>query len=411
MRYIFLSLLGICLIGCQRVVPTTGVVAKYQIAVPQVTKKTVSIDFTLSYDSLFSYFKFQPGKVLFDSKNQLGVDFPLSMRVLQKPQVLVRQNGLLGIVLPVQVDARPSIAGINAGLIQAKSNLFLDLNWNWKDINHRNISDIKFDYSWISQPEMRVLGFPVKVQGVVEPLINRQIPDIQDKLGRQLNQVTSLTSLTGILNRIPMSFDTQVGTIRLHAAEIDMKDLVFQTSGLQGKLQVRTALDIADTIKYQYNSRWTELRSASNHLPFRIELSYKRLEDFFRNSPQFKTYQFKLSADTTSIFVKLNAINGQKAEARIRLNPVLIDSNTIGLQVKSINLVGVPFFIRRHLQRKIDYSISQFRYSGAESLKLLKQNTWGLRLVDGQVNISTLLFTDTGIGLLGEIIGNWELRK
>jgi len=411
MRYLFLSFIGLFLLGCQRVVPSAGVVAAYQMVVPSVVNKTVSIDFTLSYDSLFSYFKLQPGKVLFDAKNQPGVDFPLSMRVLQKPQIQARQNGTIGIKMPVQVDARPSIAGVNAGLIQAKSNLLLDLNWNWKDINHRNISDVKFDYAWISQPEMRVLGFPVQVKGVVEPLINRQLPDIQDKLVRQLNHVTSLTSLTEILNQFPTSFNTQLGNIQLHAAEIDIKDLVFQPSGLHGKLQVRTALEIMDTVKYQNISRWAELRSASNRLPFRIELSYKRLEEIFKNAPQFKTYQFKLSADTTSIFVKLNAVNGQKAEARIRLNPVLIDSNTIGLQVKSIQLVGVPFYLRGHLKRKIDFSISQFKYSGTESLKLLKQNNWGLQLADAQVNIATLLFTDSSIGLLGEIIGNWELRK
>ncbi len=411
MRYLFLSFIGLVLMGCQRVVPTAGVVAKYQKVVPQVANKAVSIDFKLSYDSLFSYFNLQTGKVLFDSKNQSGLDFPLSLRVLQKPQVQIRTNGLLGIKLPVQVDARPSIVGINTGLIQAKSNLMLDLKWNWKDINHRNISDLKFTYSWISQPEMRVLGFPVQVQGVVEPLIDRQILEIQSKLSQQVNQVTSTTSLTRLINKLPMSFDTPLGNIRFQGAEVDMKDLVFQSNGLEGKLQIRTALSLADSFSIQSASIWTELRSASNQLPFRLELSYKRLEDLLKKYPQFKSYQFKLGADSTSISVKLNAIDGKRAEANIRLNPVLMDSATIGLRVKSIDLIGVPFFVRGHLKRKINQSISQFRYSGKESLRVFNQNTWGLKLADGQISIERLLFTDTGIGLLGEIVGNWELKK
>ncbi|WP_395768310.1 hypothetical protein [Aquirufa sp.] len=411
MRYVILSFLGLFLIGCQRAVPTVGVIASYQKLVPQVVNKTVSIDFNLSYDSLFSYVSLQEGKVFFDSKNQPGVDFPLTLRAIQRPQVQIRSNGVVGIKLPVQVDARPSIAGINTGLIQAKSNLLLDLTWNWKDINHRDIRDVIFSYSWITQPEMRVLGFPVQVKGIVEPLIDRQIPEIQSKFTQQLSQITSMGSLTRLVNKLPMSFETPFGKIRFQGADIDMKDLIFQTHGLRGKLLIRTALALTDSVSMASSSKLMELRTSSNLLPFRLELSYRRLEDLIKKYPQFKNYQFKLSADTSSIFVKLNAIDGKKAKASIRLNPMLIDSAIIGMQVKSIDLEGVPFFVRGHLKRKINQSISQFRFSGSESLLALNQNVIGLKLADGHVSFQRLFFTDSGIGILGEIKGNWELRK
>lgn len=411
MRYIIFVLWIFLLGACRRSIPMQGVVADYQEYTPKVIPKTIAIDFDIAYDSLFTYFNLRAGRTLYDSKNQSGIDFPLQLRLIQKPQVQIRRSGNVGIVLPVQIEASPKLAGINTGLIQAKSNLMFDFKWNWTDINHRDISELNLGYHWVSMPEMKVLGFPVQVQGIVDPLIQRQLPETQANLSQQLNRFLSPTALSGILNSIPMSYSTEYGMIGLHASEVDLKNVLFQNKGLHGILQVRTALDIGDVIEPANPNRWVELQSASNRLPFRFTLSYQRIVQLIKNIPEFKSYQFNITSDTSTIIVDLKSVYGKQMNSEIRVKPVLVGVNTIGLQVVSMELTGVPFLFRGHLKHKIISALNQFQFGGNVALQSFNQNSWGLQLEKGNVKIDKLIFNRFGLGLIGDISGNWVLRK
>jgi hypothetical protein len=36
---------------------------------------------------------------------------------------------------------------------------------------------------------------------------------------------------------------------------------------------------------------------------------------------------------------------------------------------------------------------------------------WGLRLENGEINLSQLVYTPNGIGVIGDIRGDWQLKK
>jgi hypothetical protein len=107
----------------------------------------------------------------------------------------------------------------------------------------------------------------------------------------------------------------------------------------------------------------------------------------------------------------LKGFGAERSEALLTLIPVQLDSNTVGVQLKDMSVTGVPFFIRGHINGKVFKAINAYKWSSVDALKLLNQNTWGLALSKGDVRIQQVTYTPKGIGLTGEIRGNWELRK
>ena len=410
MRYFVIFLALVISTACRNNLPVRGTESHFQMELTPIRPQTLAVEFSMRYDSLFSYLNFSPGKIIFDSKNQAGVDFPLQLVLLQNPRIQVEAGGKIGLHLPVKIEARPNVAGINAGLIQAKSNLKVDFQWNWQDINHHQIDQFRINYQWISKPEIRLMGFPVQVQGVVDPLVQRHLPSMQDLVLARLNQSLSPNSLVNLLNRVNMNYQSPLGAIALRAADVDVHALQFNSVGLAGKLLVRTALHVGDTLTRQTN-RWLEMKYQNQALPFQVELSYDKLTAILSQSMKLKTEQLRIQGDSLGLHVVLKGFGAERSEALLTLIPVQLDSNTVGVQLKDMSVTGVPFFIRGHIKCKVFKVINAYKWSSVDALKLLNQNTWGLALSKGDVRILQVAYTPKGLGVAGEIRGNWELRK
>ncbi|MHA8076331.1 DUF4403 family protein [Aquirufa sp. TARAVU-A1A] len=408
-NFLFLLLLTF-FTACKRQVLVQGTPAQFQLATPAVRSQTVAINFSMRYDSLFRYFQLTPGKLLFDSQKQKGIDFPLQIALLQPPRLQVGSQGNATLELPVKIDARPNIAGINTGLIQAKSNISLAFQWNWQDINHHQLDLRSLNYQWISKPEMRVLGFPVQVQGIVDPMIQRQIPAMQEKVAERLNQALSPSALRNLLNRVEMNFASPLGQVSLRSADVDVHDLTFNSSGIAGKLLVRTALILGESVDNQPN-RWLEMKDLNQSLPFQVSLGYDKILGLISQALHAKPTNLQLSADSVGIHVQVKGLATSRAMANIIVVPALLDSSKIGLNVKGFQVEGVPFFLRGHVRRKVLKALMAYSWSSSEALSLLKQNTWGLAVSNGELRIQQLTYSIKGLGVVGEIRGNWELRK
>jgi hypothetical protein len=410
MRYFISLFVFVIVTACSRDLPVHGTLGSYQTEIKPIKPQTLSIDFSMHYDSLFSYLQFRPGKVLFNSKNQSDVDFPLELMLLQKPRIQVVSGAKVSLQLPLKIEARPNVAGINTGLIQAKSNLNVDFQWNWQDINHHQVDQLHVNYQWISKPEIRLLGFPVQVHGVVDPLLQRQLPNMQERVLTRLNQSLSPNSLANLLNRVRMNYASPLGSIALRAADVDLHALQFNDEGLTGKLLVRTALHVGDTLNVQTN-RWLEMKYQSQALPFQVLISYEKLKSILLQELHLKDDQLSFQGDSLGLHVKLQGYAKVQSAANFTVLPVQMNSNTIGVYVKDLSISGLPFFMRAHVKRKMMKSLNTYRWYGKDALSLLKQNSWGLTLANGNVQIQQIYYTPVGLSVSGEIQGNWELRK
>ncbi len=410
MRNILFLLLLIFVAACKRQALVQGTPAQFQLATPAVRSQTVAINFSMRYDSLFRYFQLAPGKLLFDSQKQEGLDFPLQMTLLQQPRLQMGSKGITNFEIPVKIDARPNIAGINTGLIQAKSNISLAFHWNWQDINHHQLVVQRLNYQWLAKPEMRVLGFPVQVQGIVDPLIQRQLPAMQEKVAERLNQALNPNSLTNLLNRVDMNYSSPLGQVSLRSSDVDVHDLNFNSSGITGKLLVRSALILGESVINQPN-RWLEMKDQNQALPFQVLLEYDKLSRLISQSLHSKPANLLMRGDSLGLHLQLKGLGTSEAIANMIIIPALLDSSKIGLNVKGFHVEGVPFFLRGHVMRKVLKALMAYSWSSSEALNLLKQNTWGLALSNGELRIQQLTYSDKGLGVVGEIRGNWELRK
>jgi hypothetical protein len=410
MRNILFLLLLIFVAACKHQVLVQGTPAQFQLATPAVRSQTVAINFSMRYDSLFRYFQLAPGKLLFDSQKQEGLDFPLQMTLLQQPRLQMGSKGITNFEIPVKIDARPNIAGINTGLIQAKSNISLAFHWNWQDINHHQLVVQRLNYQWLAKPEMHVLGFPVQVQGIVDPLIQRQLPAMQEKVAERLNQALNPNSLTNLLNRVDMNYSSPLGQVSLRSSDVDVHDLNFNSSGITGKLLVRSALILGESVINQPN-RWLEMKDQNQALPFQVSLDYDKLSGLISQSLHAKPANMMIRGDSLGLHVQVKGLGTSEAIANMIIVPALLDSSKIGLNVKGFQVEGVPFFLRGHVKRKVLKALMAYSWSSSEALNLLNQNTWGLGLSNGELRIQQLTYSDKGLGVVGEIRGNWELRK
>ncbi len=411
MRYFYFILLSFLFLACKRIEPLQGTMASFQKQALPIQSKTIRIDFKMSYDSLFSLTGVQKGSTLFNSEKQPGLDFPLKLDLLNKPQFKLAKADYLQLDLPVQVVAKPNIAGINTGLIQAKANLQLQFKWLWKDINHHQVDDIRLRYSWLAKPEMRVLGFPVSVQGIVDPLIQKSLPDIQTKIGNQISHWLRPTNLSYLINQIPMNYPSDWGNVALESADIDMKDISLGANDLRGNLFVRTSLLIGDNPMNPSPNRWVELTAYGNQLPFRVDYSYQRLAKILANSLKVKLGQVSVVADSSTVHVTIRGLVGAQSTVQIRLKPLLLKDGRLAATWSSIELDGVPFYLRGLSRRKMERGLQSFAWSPESAVSKLNEHVSGLNLSDSKLLISSLYYTQTGIGLLGVIEGNWELKK
>jgi hypothetical protein len=118
-----------------------------------------------------------------------------------------------------------------------------------------------------------------------------------------------------------------------------------------------------------------------------------------------------IRGDSLGLHVQVKGLGTSRAIAKMIVVPALLDSSKIGLIVKGFQVEGVPFFLRGHVKRKVLKALMAYSWSSSEALNLLNQNTWGLGLSNGELRIKQLTYSDKGLGLVGEILGNWELRK
>jgi hypothetical protein len=411
MRYFYSILVGLLIFACKRIEPLQGLTASFQQQAPPIQSKTIKIEFNMSYDSLFSFIGMQKGSTLFNSEKQAGLDFPIRLNLLNQPRIVAGKTDYVQLFFPVEVMAKPNIAGINAGLIQAKANLQVDFKWLWKDINHHQVDDIRLRYSWLAKPEMRVLGFPVSVQGIVDPLIQKRLPEIQTKLDSQVNQWLSPSNLIGIINRFPMNYPSEIGYVSLSSADVDIKNLSFEEQFAHANLQVRTALTIGDEINSQSANRWVDLQSAGNRLPIRVDYSFIRLKKLIAVSLKIKEEQIALRADSAAIHVELKGLSREKSTIQIDVKPLLLPDGRISTSWTNIHMQGIPVIMKGMTKRRIARGLQSFVWSVDSYLNTFNQNSWGLKLRKGKLSISALYFTPRSVGILGDIGGNWELKK
>lgn len=254
MRF-YLFFLGFFLLSCAKSVVSSKVIDKstYVDKFPAIKPSLTTVDFALSYDSLFALSQLKTGSVLFQNSEASSVlDFPLDIRLLGpiKAQSVARDNIIIS--LPVRMQAKPALAGISAGTVTGDLALQIRLKWDLVGLQTMQIREADYDYSWLQKPSVKVLGFPVNVSGVVDQLFNQKKPLILSQMQQSLNASIKNTVSKPLLfqrffSDVPAGYQIEP----VPSSAIDVRNLEFTSVGVKGQVRYFGGLRIKSGVQVQ----------------------------------------------------------------------------------------------------------------------------------------------------------------
>lgn len=417
---IYLFFLGFLLLSCAKSIVPAKIVSKstYVDKFPAIIPSLTTVDFALSYDSLFALSQLKTGSVLFQNTEPSAVlDFPLDIRLLGpiKAQSLAKDQVIIS--LPVRMQAKPALAGISAGTVTGDLALQIRLRWDLAGLNTLQISEANYDYSWLQKPSVKVLGFPVNVSGVVDQLFNQKKPLVISQMQQSLN-ASIKTTVTKPLTFQRFFSDIPEG-IRLEPvpnSAFDIRSLEFTSEGLKGQLRYFGGLRIKSGVQLQspilIPVKDLSLAVSKSVLPFQYQLSAQDIVAFFKQgNPKLKG-EANLVLGSSGMIFKLEKFKGKSSQIEANFDFVLYPDHSLGIQINDSRLRGLGFpasLFTRKIQRKLQAQAANFRFQSSQLLNRLPSSISLQK--GGALRFQKIYFDSSSVLIEGALEGNWSLAK
>ncbi len=416
---IYLLFLLVLISSCAKTIVPAQIAEKsvYVDRFPAIKSGLTTIDFSLSYDSLFSLSQLKPGSVLYqNTAGSSTIDFPLDVRLLAPIQLQAIQKDHISLSLPVRMVAKPELAGISAGTVSGDLAMKVQLKWNLASINSLQVKDVAYDYQWIQKPSVKVMGFPVNVSGVVDQLLNQKKALILAQMQEQLN-----ASIKKIATK-PFAFESfftdSPSGYRIEPAvssALDLRDLSFEQTSIKGQLRYMGGFKV---VSGQNNSSTLfipvkDLPGAGKPmLPFQFQLSGPELIAAIKESnPSWKgngAFVFQKEG----LCFQLAQFKGKSSQLAIDFDLVIYPDNSVGLQVKETHLQGLSFpasLFKGRIQKKLQSQAAAFRFQSKQILNRLPSSISLAK--NGRVRFQKIYFDSSSVLFEGAFEGNWSLAK
>lgn len=417
---IYLFFLGFLLLSCAKSIVPAKVISKstYVDKFPAIKPSLTTLDFNLSYDSLFALSQLKTGSVLFQNTEPSAVlDFPLDIRLLGpiKAQSLAKDE--VKIMLPVRMLAKPELAGISAGTVSGDLAMNVQLKWDLTGLNNLQIKTANYDYSWLQKPSVKVLGFPVNVSGVVDQLFNQKKPFVISQMQQSLNASIKATVTKPLLfqrffSDIPSGYRLEP----VSNSAFDVRNLEFTSGGVKGQVRYFGGLRIKSGIQVQtpilIPIKDLSPAVTSSVLPFQYQLSGSEIVAFFKQgNPKLKG-EAELVLGSSGMIFKLNKFKGKSSQIEANFDFVLYPDQSLGIQIFDSRLrgLGLPASLfTRKIQRKLQAQASSYRFQPSQLLKLLPPSISLQK--GGALRFQKIYFDSSSVLIEGALEGNWSLAK
>ena len=384
---------------------------------PAIKPGLTTIDFSLSYDSLFALSQLKPGSVLYQNSSASSTfDFPLDVRLLAPIQLQAIQKDHISLSLPVRMVAKPELAGISAGTVSGDLAMKLRLKWNLSSISALQVKEVAYDYQWIQKPSVKVMGFPVNVSGLVDQLLNQKKAMILAQMQDQLN--TSIKKIATKPFAFQSFFTDSPSGYRIEPAAssaLDLRDLSFEQTSIKGQLRYMGGFKVVSG----HNKSTTllipmkDLPGAGKPvLPFQFQLSGPELMAAIKESnPSWKENGAFLFPKEGLQF-QLTQFKGKSSTLEADFDFVIYPDNSLGIQVKETRLQGLSFpasLFKRRIQQKIQSQAADFRFQSKQMLNRLPSSITLSK--NGRVRFQKIYFDSSSVLIEGAFEGNWSLVK
>ena len=416
---VLLFFLAVLVVSCSKSIAPSIISEKsvYVDRFPTLKPGLTTIDFSLSFDSLFALSQLKAGSVLYQNDDASSVlDFPLDIRLLAPISLQTLTKDQINLSLPVRLQAKPAIAGISAGTVTGDLAMKIQLKWNLASLNSLQIKELAYDYQWTQKPSVKVMGFPVNVTPVVDQLLNQKKDVIVSQMQNQLNAKIRSTVTKPFLFQSFFTDSPDGYRIEPYASSaIDMRDLLFDQTSIKGQLRYSGGFKVSagKMNKVPLFIPVKDLPSVGKPiLPFQFQLSGPELMELLKESnPQLKG-KGDFTFQSSGIRFQLNQFRGKSSRLAVDFDFVLYPDNSLGFQLKDTQMEGLSFpasLFKRKIANKLQAQAAIFRFQPNQILKRLPSSISLAK--NGRVHFQKVYFDKSSVLIEGAFEGSWSLAK
>ena len=416
---ILLFFLAVLFVSCSKTIAPAVISQKsvYVDRFPAIKPGLTTIDFSLSFDSLYALSQLKAGSVLYSNEEASTiVDFPLDVRLIAPISMQMMNKDQINLSLPIRLQAKPAIAGISAGTITGDLAMKVQLKWNLSSLSSLQIKEVAYDYQWIQKPSVKVLGFPVILTTVVDQLLSQKKTDILSQLQNQLNAKITATVTKPFLFQSFFTDSPDGYRIEPHAGSaLDMRDLSFDQTSIKGQLRYSGGFKVSAG-KMNRVPLFITVRDLPTvgkpSLPFQFQLSGPELMELMRASnPQLKG-KGDFTFQSSGLRFQLSQFKGKSSRIEVDFDFVLYPDNSLGFQLKDTRMEGLSFpasLFKRKIQQKMQAQAAAFRFQPSQILQRLPSSISLAK--NGRVHFQKIYFDTSSVLIEGAFEGNWSLAK
>jgi len=410
--------------SCQpKLTQTVTHTGKYAKVFLGAKPKNFLVSVFVSYDSLSKWVDQRPDKTIFESKSdQSFIGFPIMSSLAGQVKFSTNNSNHLLIRAPAIFEAKPNVAGFNAGTVRGKLDLNVDLEVQLKSMNKFDVGNISYTYQWVEKPMVKVAGFGVNVGPIVDNLFKNKYNEVNATIKSSVEGLLQPASLEKMLVNNAQSIPWPEYAFPTSHVGLGIRKLDFSTKGLNLELLLNASigfsasqLDKKKLVRYYLNTD----QKIGRELTFSGQLEWLMINAYIT-----KLAQEKLKNPRVKIYIngegkdymraQINGFKGSKSELLIDFVPVIFEQNQIGFQIIHQELKGLSFpnsLFKNHAFKRINRLANDFKFDLMKSKELLSNFSGPLMPNNANLGIDVIQWNESGFYVSGLLSADLKISK
>jgi hypothetical protein len=410
--------------SCQpKLTQTVTHTAQYAKVFSGAKPKNFLVSVFVSYDSLSKWMDQRPDKTIFESKSdQSFIGFPIQSSLAGQVKFSSTNSNHLLIRAPAIFEAKPNVAGFNAGTVRGKLDLIVDLDVQLKSLNKFDVGNISYTYQWVEKPMVKVAGFGVNVGPIVDNLFKNKYNEVNVTLKSSVEGLLQAGSLEKMLVNNAQGIRWPEYTFPDSHVGLGIRKLDFSTKGLNLELLLNasigfssTQLDKKKSVRYYLNTD----QKIGRELPFSGQLDWQMINAYISKLAQEKLKNPRVKIHINGegkdyMRAQINGFKGSNSELLIDFVPVIFEKNQIGFQIIRQELKGLSFpnsLFKNNAYKRINRLAYDFKFDLIKSKELLSNFSGPMMPNNANLGIDVIQWNETGFYVNGTLSADLKISK
>ncbi|NQW75544.1 MAG: DUF4403 family protein, partial [Cytophagales bacterium] len=400
--------------SCQpKLTQTITHTAKYAKVFSVAKPRNFLVSVFVSYDSLSKWVDQRPDKTIFESKSdQSFIGFPIMSSLSGQVKFSTNNSNHLLIRAPAIFEAKPNVAGFNAGTVRGKLDLNVDLDVQLKSLNKFDVGNISYTYQWVEKPMVKVAGFGVNVGPIVDNLFKSKYNEVNATIKSSVEGLLQPASLEKMLVNNAQNIRWPEYVFPTSHVGLGIRKLDFSTKGINLELLLNASIGLSTTqldkkklVRYYLNTD----QKIGRELPLSGQLDWLMINVYINKLAQEKLKNPRVKIHINGegkdyMHAQINGFKGSKSELLIDFVPVIFEQNQIGFQIIHQELKGLSFpnsLFKNHAFKRINRLANDLKFDLLKSKELLSNFSGPLMLNNANLGIDVIQWNESGFYVSG----------